>query len=146
MMQSPALEQNPFLHDLGVRLNEIGDGRATLELVLEARHMNSWQVSHGGITMTLLDVAMAMAGRSLQADLAGLVTVEMKTTFLQPAGIVGGVLKASGHAYHQTPTMCFCEGELWNGDKLVAKATGTFKYLHRLKSGGTAKNLCAVDE
>jgi hypothetical protein len=28
--------------------------------------------------------------------------------------------------------MCFCEGELWDGDKLVAKAMGTFKFLKRL--------------
>jgi acyl-coenzyme A thioesterase PaaI-like protein len=28
--------------------------------------------------------------------------------------------------------MCFCEGEVYDGDKLVAKAMGTFKYIKRL--------------
>jgi hypothetical protein len=27
--------------------------------------------------------------------------------------------------------MCFCEGELWNDDRMVAKAMGTFKFLKR---------------
>ena len=35
--------------------------------------------------MTLLDVAMAVAGRSLDPSAGGGVTLEMKTNFLQPA-------------------------------------------------------------
>jgi acyl-CoA thioesterase len=32
---------------------------------------------------------------------------------------------------HATTSLYFCEGEIWNGDKLVAKAAGTFKFLRR---------------
>ena len=28
--------------------------------------------------------------------------------------------------------MCFCQAELWNGERLVAKAMGTFKLIRRL--------------
>jgi acyl-CoA thioesterase len=121
----------PFLHDLGVEFLGMGDGRAQVALALQPRHMNSWQVTHGGITMTLLDVVMAMAGRSLDPNARGGVTIEMKTTFLQPCGSVGARIVAKGHAYHRTRTLCFCEGEVWNADQLVAKATGTFKFLKR---------------
>ncbi|OGS93933.1 MAG: aromatic compound catabolic protein [Gallionellales bacterium RBG_16_56_9] len=107
-------------------------GRAEVALELQARHVNSWHVAHGGITMTLLDVAMAMAGRSLDANARGGVTIEMKSSFLQPAGNVGDRIVAKGHAYHRTMAMCFCEGEVWNGEQLVAKAMGTFKFLKRL--------------
>jgi acyl-CoA thioesterase len=48
-------------------------------LQLHARHLNSWNVAHGGVIMTLLDVAMAVAGRSLDPSAGGGVTVEMKT-------------------------------------------------------------------
>ncbi|HYD95768.1 MAG TPA: PaaI family thioesterase [Noviherbaspirillum sp.] len=122
----------PFLHDLGVEFLSMGNGEAQVALNLEHRHMNSWMVTHGGITMTLLDVAMSMAGRSLDPDARGGVTVEMKTSFLQPGGHAGGRIIAKGKAFHRSKTMCFCEGEVWNGDKLVAKAMGTFKYLKRL--------------
>lgn len=125
----------PFLSDLGVQFLGMGNGEAQVALDLSRRHMNSWQVTHGGVTMTLLDVVMAMAGRSLDPEARGGVTVEMKTSFLQPAGKPGARIVAKGKAFHRSTTMCFCEGEVWNGDKLVAKAMGTFKYLKRLDVG-----------
>ena len=122
----------PFLHDLGVEFLGMGGGEAQIALNLERRHMNSWQVTHGGIVMTLLDAVMSMAGRSLDPEARGGVTVEMKTSFLPPGGHPGGRIIAKGRALHRSTTMCFCEGEIWNGDKLCAKAMGTFKYLKRL--------------
>jgi acyl-CoA thioesterase len=122
----------PFLHELGAEFLGMGGGEAEVALDLETRHTNSWHVAHGGVIMTLLDVVMSMAGRSLDPDARGGVTVEMKTTFMQPAGHAGGRIIAKGKALHRSTTMCFCEGELWSGDKLVAKAMGTFKYLKRL--------------
>lgn len=121
----------PFLDDLGVEFLGMANGEAQLALTLEQRHMNGWHVAHGGLTMTLLDVAMALAGRSLNPDIQASVTVEMKTSFLQAAGKPGSRLVARGKAVHRSTTMCFCEGEVWNGDKLVAKAMGTFKFLKR---------------
>ncbi|HJV75757.1 MAG TPA: PaaI family thioesterase [Noviherbaspirillum sp.] len=122
----------PFLHDLGVEFLNMGNGEAQIALNLEQRHMNSWMVTHGGVTMTLLDVVMSLAGRSLDPDARGGVTIEMKTSFLQPAGHPGGRIVAKGKAFHRSTTICFCEGEVWNDEKLVAKAMGTFKYLKRL--------------
>lgn len=122
----------PFLNDLGVEFLSMGNGEAQIALNLEQRHMNSWMVTHGGITMTLLDVAMSLAGRSLDPDARAGVTIEMKTSFLQPAGHPGGRIVAKGKAFHRSTTICFCEGEVWNSDKLVAKAMGTFKYVKRL--------------
>ncbi|MBC3830529.1 PaaI family thioesterase [Undibacterium amnicola] len=126
--------ENPFLDYLGIVSGEMREGKASLYLDLHHHHMNSWQITHGGVLMTLLDVVMAMAGRSLHDDQKGVVTVEMKTTFLQPGGIEGGRLEARSVAFHQSTTMCFCDGEIWSGDKLVAKAMGTYKYLRSLKS------------
>ena len=113
----------------------MGNGEAQVALNLEKRHMNSWMVTHGGVTMTLLDVVMSMAGRSLDPTARGVVTVEMKSSFMQPCGHPGGRIVAKGKAIHQSSSMCFCEGELWSGDKLVAKAMGTFKYLRRVDVG-----------
>lgn len=122
----------PFLTDLGVEFVSMADGRSQLALKLEPRHMNSWQVTHGGVVMTLLDVAMSLAGRSLDPQSRAGVTVEMKTSFLQPAGTPGARIVATGHAFHRSTTLCFCEAELHDGDRLLAKAMGTFKYLKRL--------------
>jgi uncharacterized protein (TIGR00369 family) len=122
----------PFLHELGVEFLGMGGGEAQVAIKLEERHLNSWHVAHGGLIMTLLDVVMAMAGRSLDPDARGSITIEMKTSFVQPGGHAGGRIVAKGKVFHRSTTMSFCEGEAWNGDKLVAKAMGTFKYLKRL--------------
>ncbi len=122
----------PFLAELGAEFLGMADGSAQLALTLEPRHMNSWRVTHGGVAMTLLDVAMSLAGRSLDPQSRAGVTVEMKTSFLQPGGSPGVRIVATGRAFHRSTTMCFCEAELHDGDRLVAKAMGTFKYLKRL--------------
>jgi acyl-CoA thioesterase len=131
--QSTAFRLNvPFIKELGVEFISAGDGRSLVALNLEPWHLNSWSVAHGGVLMSLLDVAMAVAGRSLNADAGGGVTVEMKTSFLQPAN-AGSRLLVSGYAFHRSTTMAFCEGEARDtNDRLIAKAMGTFKYL---KSG-----------
>ncbi len=122
----------PFLDEIGVEFLMMEGGKAQVSLTLQERHMNSWQVTHGGVVMTLLDVAMALAGRSLDPESRASVTVEMKTSFLQPGGQPGRRLVASGHAFHRSTTLCFCEADLHDGDRLVAKAMGTFKYIKRL--------------
>ncbi len=132
MSQNAFPVEIPFLKQLGVEFLGMADGRAQVALNLQPEHMNSWQVTHGGVVMTLLDVVMSLAGRSLDPDSRAGVTVEMKTSFLQPAGRPGSRIVATGHAFHRSTTMCFCEAELHDGDKLVAKAMGTCKYLKRL--------------
>lgn len=121
----------PFLKHVGVQFRGMENGRAEVALTLRPEHMNSWDVTHGGVTMTMMDVVMALAGRSLDGEARPGITIEMKTSFLQPGGKPGDLLIAKGHAFHQSSTMCFCESELWNGDRLVAKSIGTFKYVQR---------------
>lgn len=132
-MASPEATHNPvpFNQDLGIELLESGEGRGSVALQLTPRHLNSWNAVHGGIIMTLLDVAMAVAGRSLDPSAGGGVTVEMKVSFLQP-GLAGSRLTAHGHAFHRSKTMSFCEGEVVDQDgRLIAKSLGTFKYIRK---------------
>jgi uncharacterized protein (TIGR00369 family) len=129
---------NPFVQALGFELLRFAAGEAELRLEPQALHLNSFQVVHGGVSMTLLDVVMAHAARSLHLDQAGggpgVVTVEMKTAFMRPAE---GVLRATGRVLHASSTMAFTEGSVWLADgKLCAHATGTFKYVRKLPVSG----------
>jgi uncharacterized protein (TIGR00369 family) len=117
----------PFIKELGVEFVSAANGRSVVALDLTDWHMNSWAVAHGGVLLSLLDVAMAVAAWSLDPGAEGGVTVEMKTSFLQPAK-AGSRLIASGHAFHSSRTLAFCEGEIRDThDRLIAKAMGTFK-------------------
>jgi acyl-CoA thioesterase len=133
----------PFIDDLGIDILDAPHGEGRVALDLQPRHLNSWKVAHGGVLMTMLDVAMAVAGRSLDPGSRGGVTVEMKTSFLQP-GPAGHRLVAHARAFHRSTTMSFCEGEIRDGDdRLIAKAMGTFKSLKRIEGASRRINLAA---
>jgi len=128
----------PFVELLGFELLRFERGEAEIAVGLRDELTNSWGVAHGGVTMTLLDVVMAHAARSPGddgvAEESGVVTIEMKTTFIRP-GL--GRLVGSGKRLHRTASLAFCEGSLADGDgQLIAHATGTFKYLKGLPAGG----------
>ncbi|MBS0449290.1 MAG: PaaI family thioesterase [Proteobacteria bacterium] len=119
---------------LGFELVSCDAGRAEIALALREELTNSRDMAHGGVSMTLLDVVMAHAARSPNQpghpESHGVVTIEMKTTFMRPGT---GRLRALGHLVHRTPTMAFCEGTIVNeSGAIVAQSTGTFKYVRPL--------------
>ena len=130
-MAIPFAFRIPFVEGIGCELQRFDGGHAEVTLTLNENHTNSFGVAHGGLMMTLLDVAMAHAARSLRLDAQGqspgAVTIEMKTSFTRP-GI--GRIRAVGSVLHSTATLVFCEGKIFDEqDRLCAHATGTFKYL-----------------
>lgn len=128
----------PFVDLIGMELVACEAGAAEIALTLREDLTNSWSVAHGGVTMTLLDVVMAHAARSPNQpghpESPGVVTIEMKTSFLR-AGL--GRLTAHGKLLHRTASMAFTEGSVFDEKgALVAHATGTFKYMKGLPAGG----------
>ncbi len=122
----------PFVDHLGALMIEEGNGTAMLILDLRPEHRNKHGAAHGGVVMTLLDIAMARAVRGQtrhQGDPDhGVVTIEMKSSFFKPG--LGERLFAKGTSVHRTTSMCFAEAELHDETGvLVARSSGTFKVL-----------------
>ena len=133
----------PFVEHLGFRLEAWDGGEAVVCFDPAPEHLNSFQVVHGGASMTLLDVAMALAARSEQKD-TGVVTIEMKTSFLRAAQ---GPLRAHGRLLHRSATLAFVQGEITDGQgRLCAHATGTFKFVRRLATGPRSLRPFAGDQ
>ena len=125
----------PFVTHLGFELEKFENSESAISFSPKPEHLNSFAVTHGGAIMTLLDVTMAAAARSVQADM-GVVTIEMKTSFMQPAPGDGSRLTAKGRLIHRTVTLAFTEATLFDAQgKTCAHATGTFKYVKRLVTG-----------
>lgn len=128
----------PFVELLGMELLSFEPGQSELALTLREELTNSWGVAHGGVTMTMMDVAMAHAARTPVVaggdNQPSVVTIEMKTSFLRPGQ---GRLVALGRRLHRTATMAFCEALLHDAaGVLVGHATGTFKYMKALPVDG----------
>ena len=127
----------PFVHHLGFELRLFDGGVSEIGYEAKPEHLNSFGVTHGGASMTLLDVTMAVAARSIQKDM-GVVTIEMKTSFMQPAM---GKLIARGRLIHRTATLAFTEATIFDEKgRPCAHATGTFKYVKRLATGTRTSN------
>jgi len=129
-MQPPRtpIESVPFLALLGVVQEAAEPGRARIRLPeLRDDLSNRLPAAHGGVVMTLLDVAMARAATSQPgAPSTTVVTVEMSTRFVRPAR---GPLVAEGSVLHAGGSLCTCEASLRDAaGNLVATAMGTFKY------------------
>jgi len=127
----------PFVEHLGFELVRFEGGHSEILYEPKPEHLNSFQVAHGGACMTLLDVSMATAARSVTEGL-GVVTIEMKTSFMQPAR---GKLAGRGRLMHRTATMAFTEATIFDSEgRACAHATGTFKYVKRLPTSPTSVN------
>ncbi|MFM8574850.1 MAG: PaaI family thioesterase [Limnohabitans sp.] len=125
----------PFVHHLGLTLEKFEGGQSELHYTPRAEHLNSFDVTHGGAVMTLLDVVMATAARSVSPEM-GVVTIEMKTSFMRPAKVAPGQrLTAKGELQHRTRSMAFTQGQVYDAEgQLCAVSTGTFKYVVRRES------------
>ena len=128
----------PFVENLGFELQKFEDGHSEIAFEARPEHLNSFGVTHGGACMTLLDITMAAAARSVSPE-TGVVTIEMKTSFMQPSV---GPLHARGTLLHRTATLAFTEAKIYDEqERVCAHATGTFKYVkRRLPTGPASAN------
>jgi uncharacterized protein (TIGR00369 family) len=132
----------PFVHHLGFELVRMEGGASELRYLPRDEHMNSFRVTHGGAIMTLLDVTMATAARSVELE-TGVVTIEMKTSFMQPCL---GQLTGKGRLMHRTKSMAFTEGTVYDErGRACAHATGTFKYVKRPALTAPAADTISTD-
>ena len=76
---------------LGMRIVEVGPGRATLEMTVRKDMVNGHGIGHGGFTFTLADSAFAFACNSYNRST---VAYNCEITYLSPTSL-GDVLTAT---------------------------------------------------
>lgn len=99
----------------------------TYESIIPNRKLvhNPLNITHGGITASLMDIAMgSLVHQSLPPEQAA-VTSEMKIHFLSSG--TGNELRCQAHAIFKSDTRWVVKANVYKGDqKIVAVATGTF--------------------
>lgn len=119
-----------FQNLIGYRLLEWHEGLAVIELDVVPAHLNSIGAVHGGVPMTLVDVACTYAGcycaepdRRRRA-----ITLTLSTNFLKP--VSGGKLKGVGRKQGGGCRIFFARGEIFDDqNELIATGEGTFRYI-----------------
>lgn len=115
-----------FAKLLGVTVErEPPEGGLEVAMTVGAEHENFHGVTHGGVAMTLLDMAMGGAVRRTLAAGETCASITISTDFLRPAP--KGRLVARGRVDKRGRTAAFASGELVDPEGVVvARATGVW--------------------
>ncbi|HEY0366124.1 MAG TPA: PaaI family thioesterase, partial [Pyrinomonadaceae bacterium] len=79
-----AVDTVPFARLLGIELDSIEPGTATLGLTIRHEHTQNHGVVHGGAVASLIDTATAFAILSLLAPKEKITTVDLTISYLRP--------------------------------------------------------------
>ena len=104
------------------------DGGLGLGVRLEARHCNMYGDAHGGLLSALADIVLgACAFRAPSIRPAGLSTLSLNIQYLD-RGHKGDWLEVTGRVSRAGRSIAFTNADFHVGDRLIAQASGTFKY------------------
>jgi uncharacterized protein (TIGR00369 family) len=120
----------PFLSHLKILTETLGEGTARVSMPIEPHLTNSLGTAHGGVILSLLDVALCTAARTLHPESIGVITIDLSTSFI--GGASGKKLYADARVMRDGRSMSFVEAEAKNEDgSLVAKAIATVRVRHK---------------
>jgi uncharacterized protein (TIGR00369 family) len=117
----------PFMRLLGMRREFSEGGRARMVMDARPELGNVIGAMHGGVVLTLLDVAMASAAVSRLAFTRTAVTLNLDSSFLAPGR---GRLTCDGEVLEEDGDVALCRAQVTDDDgRLVAQGLGSFRYL-----------------
>jgi acyl-CoA thioesterase len=113
---------------LGMKIVDIGPGRATLTMTVAPHMVNGQRIAHGGLIFTLADSAMAFACNSHNEKA---VAAHGNITFIRP-GRLGDVLTATAREISRSGRSGIYDVRVTVGDEVIAEFRG-----HTRTVGGT---------
>ncbi|KXO97238.1 Uncharacterized protein, possibly involved in aromatic compounds catabolism (plasmid) [Tsukamurella tyrosinosolvens] len=120
---------SPFVALLGVQLEEISDGAATLLVPYRPDLTTVGTMMHGGLIAAAADIGVmvaAWAGRPVPDKLRG-VTASLSLNFIAPLIEDGLRVRAHRLSTGRRTSHVRCDMFSQTGDALVASATGTYQ-------------------
>jgi uncharacterized protein (TIGR00369 family) len=120
---------DPFENHIGPFFwRQLDTGAHHFILQAEAQHCNCHGILHGGLMMTMIDLAMVVASKENQDDQS--VTVSMATEFTA-AGRAGELIEATGELVRRANSLVFVRGQIHVGDRVLLNASAVYKPLRR---------------
>jgi 1,4-dihydroxy-2-naphthoyl-CoA hydrolase len=120
---------------LGIRMVEVGPGRAVAEVDVREDLVHRFGVLHGGVLAVLVDQVLGSAVYPVAPAGTWPATLEFKLNYLAP--VRGGVVRAESRVVSMTSRTAVVQVDVSNGDRAVAVAMGTIS-LNPPKGGPSA--------
>lgn len=118
----------PFPRLMGMRLEAIEIDSAKIVLNIDERHFQPFGIVHGGVLATLIDTATFWAAFLRLPPDVGLVNIDLKLNYLQPAR--SGRLTATGRCIRPGRTLSYTEAHVHDArGELLAHGTSTLMAL-----------------
>ena len=118
-------EAVPFLKLLGVEVESVGPGTATLVLPVREELTRNDGIIHGGAVASVIDSAFAFAIIPLLAENERTVTVDLTIHYLRP--LSGGASRTIARVVRAGRRVITVSAELFDeNDKLAATALSTY--------------------
>jgi len=105
--------------------HKMADGGVTLGLRVEQQHCNMLGICHGGVLMTLADIAAASGVNMACGKKGGSPTINLSVDFIS-AGRLGQWLQADITHTTVKRRFGFCSGAINSSAGIVARFNGTF--------------------
>ena len=121
------LTQSAFSELIGCRVESVEDSIAHVALSLEPQLRNRGGKMHGGVIFSLVDITMGLACSGAHGFDRQSVTIECKINYLR--SVSDGDVLCIAKVIHPGRRTFVVEADVMQGDKLVAKAQGTFAVL-----------------
>ncbi|RZA23213.1 MAG: PaaI family thioesterase [Proteobacteria bacterium] len=121
------LTQSAYFRELGCQVRSLDAGVAEVALPMAEHLRNRGQVMHGGAIFSLVDIAMGLACSTSHGFDNQSVTLECKINYLR--AVSEGEVICKAQVLHAGRRTMVVEAEVLQGEKLMAKAQGTFVVL-----------------
>lgn len=120
------LAEGPIWKLLGLRIRDVSDGEAFVELPVRSDLLQIYGHVHGGLLATLLDAAMSTAVHSqLNESVTWAATTHIDVAYLRPAN--GVMVSARGHVVKLGAKVAYCQADAWNDEgDIVAQGSAQF--------------------
>lgn len=122
------VKASPYPKHMAMVLGDIEIDSAIIALELADCHLQPFGIVHGGVIATLIDTATFWSAFYRLPEDAGLVNVDLKLNYLQPA--IEGRLIARGSCMRPGRSICYSEATVFDeNENLIAHGTSTLMVL-----------------
>jgi uncharacterized protein (TIGR00369 family) len=131
MMQTGQRPMPGMWRTLGMRLVEVAEGRAVVEVVAGQRHANGNDISHGGLVAAMADSATGAAVSTTLASGERISTVDLQVDYHRPVPLTHHSVVASADVVQRGRRLAHADARVTVGGRLVATGRAVFAVFDR---------------